>query len=90
MSDVTEPRNVCQHCERVTPYLFQVAHPQTTVHWRCVRCLRDLVNEEGPETGFALITGVTTRTAGKRRLDHPKVKRAAVAAGAVLAGKGAP
>lgn len=55
-------QDLCQHCfecyGRRAPAAFLIKHPETSKHWRCLKCVRDLVSDGKP----FLIYGMQTET----------------------------
>ena len=44
----------CQHCDKKLSMLYQITHPETITHWRCLQCFRELVSQGKP----VVVTGV--------------------------------
>lgn len=77
----------CDHCwER--PAAFQVKHPETSLHWRCLHCLRRMaLSSDAPFIVFGAATARQTRemtdpVAAGRMADAMEAARDAAKGGA--------
>ena len=51
----------CECCNK--PAAFRVKHHETSNHWRCIACFRDLARQSN-----VIVTGVATK---KQMVEHP-------------------
>ena len=76
---------ICQVCDGITSQAFQIKHPETSMHWRCAPCLREIIADRHG----ILVVGFATQTRQFARDDHANVARA-IRAAQVELGKGQP
>ncbi len=73
---------LCEHCSS-RPAAFQVKHPETSLHWRCLGCVRDMaLNDSKP----FIIFGTTTKNRTRHLEDGRIAARMANAMQAAAAG----
>lgn len=75
---------ICQHCKK-RPAAFQVKHPETSLHWRCVHCVREWAL--GHDLPF-IVFGAITKNRSSEMVDHVAAGRMADALRSAARGGG--